>query len=236
MENTTKLSRQSRRVVLDDSTMREGEQAPGVSFSPAEKVTLARELQSLGIPMCEVGIPAMGGIEGEAVEAVVRENLDIRLVGWNRGRREDLDESFALGLTSVHIGLPASDHHLKRRLGKSRAWVIETMQELVEYATSTGGWVSVSAEDAGRADLEFLVAYARAVEEAGAARMRVSDTVGILDPFGTYELFDTLVAEVPGLAFEAHMHNDFGFATANTFAAVRAGAQHAQGTVNGLGD
>lgn len=223
-------------VLLEDSTMREGEQSPGVSFTADQKVQIAKHLVALGVRACEIGTPAMGGPEGEAVDALVGANLDIQLIGWNRGRRSDLEDSFRHGLSSVHIGLPASDHHLDRKFNKTRGWVIETMQENVAFAKEKGAWVSVSAEDSGRADLEFLVEYARAVRDAGADRMRVSDTVGVLNPTRTRQLFETLTAEVEGLAFQAHMHNDFGLATANVLAAVEGGAEHVHATINGLGD
>lgn len=216
--------------------MREGEQSPGVSFTAAEKVRIAELLVGLGVTACEIGTPAMGGPEAEAVDALIAASLDIQLIGWNRGRRSDLETSLGHGLTSVHIGLPASDHHLDRKFKQSRDWVIATMQENVAFAKEGGAWVSVSAEDSGRADIDFLVEYARAVREAGADRMRVSDTVGVLNPYKAEELFRTLTTEVEGLAFQAHMHNDYGLATANVLAAVRGGAKHVHATLNGLGD
>jgi homocitrate synthase NifV len=221
--------------LLEDTTLREGEQSPGVAFTVEEKVTIARLLTDIGVRALEVGTPAMGGPEEVAIRALVAAGLDVRLIGWNRGRRSDLEASFACGLGAVHIGLPSSDDHIVNKFGKSRAWVIEVMQELVAYAKGHGAWVSVSAEDVGRANLEFLVQYARAVEAAGADRMRLSDTVGVLDPFRAAELFRLLSSEVR-IPLQAHMHNDFGLATANTLAAVRGGARHLHVTVNGLGE
>src|SRR5262249_38686994 len=149
-------------------------------------------LEDIGVRALEMGTAAMGGPEEEAVRALVGANLRMRLIGWNRGRRSDLDRSFACGVDSVHIGLPASDAHIERKFGRSREWVIATMQELVAFAKGQRAWVSISAEDVGRADADFLIAYARAVAEAGADRMRLSDTVGVLDPFRTRELFRRL--------------------------------------------
>lgn len=223
-------------LFLEDSTMREGEQSPGVSFTAKQKVMIAEALQEFGVAACEVGTPAMGGPEAEAIKALTEADLDIKLIGWNRGVKADLQASFDIGLDAVHIGLPASDKHLVDKFGRSRDWVIGVMQELVAFAKDQDAWVSVSAEDSGRADVEFLVEYATAVRDAGADRMRVSDTVGILDPVRAGDLFSTLTMEVPGLDLQAHMHNDYGLATANTFAAVRAGARHVHGTINGLGD
>lgn len=221
-------------LMLEDSTLREGEQSPGVAFSPEEKVEIARRLDTLGVHALEVGTAAMGGPEEDAIKRLIDAKLGLKLIGWNRGRKSDLEASFACGLDAVHIGLPSSDHHLEQKFGKSRAWVIETMGELVAYAKSQGAWVSVSAEDAARADREFLVEYARAVKDAHADRLRISDTIGILRPQTARETF-AAVAEV-GIPLQAHMHNDFGLATANTLAAVEGGAQHVHFTVNGLGE
>jgi homocitrate synthase NifV len=224
-----------RGVLVEDTTLREGEQSPGVAFSPAEKLTIARLLAGIGIQAIEVGTPAMGGPEAEAIKALVAADLPLRLIGWNRGRRSDLEASFACGVDSVHIGLPSSDHHIEQKFKKTRAWVVETMQELVAFAKERGAWVSVSAEDVGRADVEFLVDYAKAAAAAGADRLRMSDTIGILNPFSARDLF-AAVATNAGLPLQAHMHNDYGLATANTLAAVRGGAEHVHVTVNGLGE
>jgi homocitrate synthase NifV len=221
-------------LMLEDSTLREGEQSPAVAFSSEEKVEIAHRLDALGIHALEVGTAAMGGPEEDAIKRLLDANLSLKLIGWNRGRKSDLEASFACGLGAVHIGLPSSDHHLERKFGKTRAWVVETMQELVAYAKSQGAWVSVSAEDAARADRDFLVEYARAVKDAHADRLRISDTIGILRPETARDTF-AAVAEV-GIPLQAHMHNDYGLATANTLAAVEGGAQHVHFTVNGLGE
>lgn len=222
-------------LLIEDTTLREGEQSPGVAFSTDEKVEIVRLLNELGVRAIEVGMPAMGGPEAEAIKQLVSRGLPARLIGWNRGIRSDLDASFECGVDSVHIGLPASDHHLEQKFEKSREWVVETMQELVAYAKEQGAWVSVSAEDVGRADAEFLVEYAKATAEAGADRLRLSDTVGVLDPFKAFELFRLISGSVT-LPLQAHMHNDYGLATANTLAAVKGGARHIHVTVNGLGE
>lgn len=222
-------------LMLEDSTLREGEQSPGVAFSVEEKVTIAKMLQYIGMHALEVGTPAMGGPEEKAIRKMVGEGLKIRLIGWNRGKKSDLEASFDCGLSSVHIGLPSSDHHLDKKFKKSREWVIETMQELIGFAKGQGAWVSVSAEDSGRADIDFLVKYANAAKEAGADRIRLSDTIGVLNPFKTFDMIKRVVDNVD-IPVQVHMHNDFGLATANTLAGVSAGAKHVHVTVNGLGE
>ncbi|HXG60852.1 MAG TPA: homocitrate synthase [Planctomycetota bacterium] len=221
--------------ILEDTTLRDGEQAPGVAFRVEEKVAIARLLDRLGVPMIEVGIPAMDGDEAEAIRRIVGLGLRARLVGWNRGRREDLEKSFDLGLRCVHIGLPASSKLLEEGLRKDRAWLLRTMSELVQWARSRAEFVSLSAEDVCRADPAFLVEYARVARDSGADRLRMSDTVGLATP-ERYAALVSRVLEATGLPVMVHAHNDFGLAVANTLAGIRAGAAYAHVTVNGIGE
>lgn len=220
---------------LEDSTLREGEQSPGVSFTVEEKVNIAKMLDEIGVSAIEVGTPIMGGKEKESIKKILDLNLNAKIICWNRGRKEDIQESIDVGADSIHIGLPTSKNHLEKKFKKDKNWLITTMQELVSFAKDHGLWVSVSAEDSGRTDIEFLKEYVKAVNEAGADRIRCSDTVGVLDPFKSYKLFSevTKVSEIPIMA---HMHNDFGLATANSLAAIEGGASHVHFTVNGLGE
>ncbi|WP_161380183.1 homoaconitate hydratase [Staphylococcus hominis] len=220
---------------LEDSTLREGEQSPGISFSIEEKVNIAKQLDAIGVTAIEVGTPIMGGMEKEAIKKIIDLNLNSRIICWNRGKKEDIDSSISVGATSIHIGLPTSDNHLKEKFKKDRKWLIDTMKELVQYAKSKNLWVSVSAEDCGRTDIDFLKEYIIEVNKAGADRIRCSDTVGVLDPFSSYNLFKE-VTSVSDIPIMAHMHNDFGLATANTLAAINGGAKHVHFTVNGLGE
>lgn len=222
-------------VIVEDTTLRDGEQAPGVAFSVEEKVEIARGLDRLGVPMIEVGIPAMGGDEAEAIRRIVALGLRAKLVGWNRGRKEDVEASFALGLTHVHVGLPASKELLEGGLKRDRGWLLRTMAEMVGWAKTRAAFVSLSAEDVCRADPEFLVEYARVAKGAGADRLRMSDTVGLATP----ERYASLVARVvegADIPVMVHAHNDFGLAVANTLAGIRAGATYAHVTVNGIGE
>jgi len=222
-------------VLIEDTTLREGEQAPGVCFTTEEKVTIARMLADAGIPAIEVGTPAIGGPEREAIEELVGLGLPTLLIGWNRAVRSDVQASLACGLTAVHIAMPSSDRQIRDKFQMGRHNALDNMRALVGFAKSEGAWVSVGAGDVGHADPQFLVEYACAVEEAGADRFRLSDTIGILDPFSTHDLVGSLVRHV-AIPIQVHMHNDFGLATANTVASVRAGAKHVQVTVNGLGE
>lgn len=220
---------------LEDTTLREGEQSPGVSFTVEEKINIAKRLDEIGVSAIEVGTPIMGGKEKEAIKEILNLNLNAKIICWNRGKKEDIQESIDVGADSIHIGLPTSKNHLEKKFKKDKNWLITTMQELVAFAKSHGLWVSVSAEDSGRTDIEFLKEYVKAVNEAGADRIRCSDTVGVLDPFKSYELFSE-VTSVSKIPIMAHMHNDFGLATANSLAAIKGGASHIHFTVNGLGE
>jgi homocitrate synthase NifV len=221
--------------IIEDTTLRDGEQAPGLAFSVEEKAAIAAMLDRVGVPMIEVGIPAMGGDECQSIRRIQALGLKARLVGWNRGKREDLEASFDLGLTHVHIGLPVSKELLEGGLRRDRSWLLGTLEELVGYAKSRCEFVSLSAEDVCRAEPEFLVEYARAARQAGADRLRMSDTIGLATPARYAELVRRVI-EQAGIPVMVHAHNDFGLAVANTLAGLAAGARYCHVTVNGIGE
>lgn len=224
-------------VLIEDSTLREGEQTPGVAFNEYQKQQILEHLAKANIKYAEVGIPVMGSVEFEAIKSLSQKSHLPTLIGWNRGIKSDLDRTFEAGLKALHIGLPSSDIHIKEKFKKDHNWVIETAIELVEYAKSQGAeFISVSAEDMGRADMEFLKKYAKALDEAGASRMRLSDTVGCLTPSKVSNIVNVLKQEVNNLDFQLHMHNDFNLALGNVLAGLDAGAKQVHVTVNGLGD
>lgn len=226
-----------RQILIEDSTLREGEQTPGVAFSEFQKRRILEGLAEANVKYAEVGIPVMGSIEFNAIKKLAEEPGLPKLIGWNRGVKEDLNRTFEAGLDALHIGLPSSDIHIKDKFNKDYHWVIETAVELIEYAKSQGAtFISVSAEDMGRANIEFLKSYAKALEQAGASRMRLSDTVGCLTPNKVFEIVKTLRSEVKQLDFQLHMHNDFNLALANVLAGLEAGAGQVHVTINGLGD
>lgn len=222
-------------IQLVDCTLRDGEQAPGVAFSTAEKVEIARLLDLAGVGQIEAGTPAMGEIEQEAIRAMVAQGLSARISTWNRLLPRDVEASLACGVKLVHVSVPASDIHLYTILRKSRSWVLGAIKEVVVGARARGLEVTVGAEDASRADLEFLVAIGQAAAGAGAVRLRYADTVGALEPFRAFRELAYLRQRC-GLELEFHGHNDFGLALANTLAAARAGVKYLDVTVLGLGE
>lgn len=218
-----------------DTTLRDGEQAPGVAFTAAEKLAIATALDAAGIEKLEAGIPAMGPAECEALRRISAAGLRADIVGWCRATRPDIEAAVAAGLTSVHLTIPVSDLHLNRKLGRDRAWARRQVRDCAAAALDQGCTASVGFEDASRADDEFVIDLAGELRQLGVTRLRWADTAGVLEPFGARRRLARLVDAVPG-PWEIHAHDDFGLATANTLAAVLAGFSWVSTTVAGLGE
>lgn len=225
----------NKKVTIVDTTLRDGEQTAGVVFANAEKILIAEMLSDLGVDQLEVGIPTMGGDEKSAIKEIVRRNLKSSIMAWNRAVISDIDQSIDCGVDAVAISISVSDIHIQHKLKTSREWVLENMIKSVEYAKKNGLYVSVNGEDASRADKEFLVQFITEAKKAGADRFRYCDTVGIMEPFKLYDDIKYL-HDKTGFDIEMHTHNDFGMATANALAGIKAGASHVGVTVNGLGE
>ena len=222
-------------IILEDTTLRDGEQTPGVAFSKETKTRILDALIDIGVTSVEIGIPAIGGEELEFIYSVRERQDEARLVVWHRGIRQDVENSLDMGFRAVHIGLPTSGLHLAASVRKDRAWLLETARSLVEMAKDRGAFVSISAEDLARTEPGFLQEYAGTVAAAGADRLRLSDTVGLLSP-EEYGGRVALVGEACDIDLQCHAHNDFGLGLANTIAGLQAGARYFHVTVNGIGE
>jgi len=221
--------------ILVDTTLRDGEQTAGVVFSNQEKLRIGKMLNNLGIHQIEAGVPVMGGDEKEYIKELVSYNLPASIMAWNRVNIEDIKHSLDCGVDAVAISVSTSDIHINHKLQTSREWVLEKMARAVEFAKNHDLYISVNAEDASRSDMDFLIKFAQQARSAGADRLRFCDTIGVLEPFKTYDIISELIDKT-GMDIEMHTHNDFGMATANALAGLKAGARFVGVTVNGLGE
>ena len=224
-------------VKIDDTTLRDGEQTAGVVFANKEKVRIAKLLDEIGIDQIEAGIPAMGGDERDVIEEIAHLGLRSSVLGWTRANTNDIKTTLETGVDAIAISLATSDIHIETKLQKDRPWVLSTISEAVAFAKAHNPdtYVSVNAEDASRTELGFLVEYAKAAKAEGADRLRFCDTIGLMEPFRTYQVIKAL-REESGLEIEMHTHNDFGMAVANAIAGIHAGATWVNVTVGGLGE
>lgn len=226
-----------KRIKFCDTTLRDGEQAAGVVFSPDEKREIARQLAMAGVEQAEIGIPAMGEEEREVIRSIVEMGLPMKLSTWNRALKEDIDASLRTGVDWVHLTIPTSDLQMKAKLHMNRQEIVGLIRRAVAYAQRFGLEVSVGFEDASRAYTPFLMELVLMLYSDGIRRFRYADTVSMLQPVTIRERIRSLLSECPeDVELEVHCHNDFGLATANTLAALEAGAVWASTTVTGIGE
>ncbi|MFA4835573.1 MAG: homoaconitate hydratase [Dehalococcoidia bacterium] len=223
------------KVIVEDTTLRDGEQAPYVALAISEKLAIAQALDAIGVPMIEIGTPSMGGQEREFIEQAASMPFRAVLVGWNRAVLEDIKCSLDSGLKAVHIGAPVSEIRLKAGLNKDRTWLNREVPRLVQYCKERDVFVSVGAEDVSRSSPGHVLEFARCVKDAGADRIRLCDTLGVYHPFRYHDLVKAVVEEI-GIDVQVHAHNDLGLAMANVIAGVEGGAKYVQTTVNGWGE
>lgn len=231
------------RVLIFDTSLRDGEQSPGCSMTQPEKLRLARALADLGVDVIEAGFPAASRGDWEAVNEIAREVRGPIIAGLARCNREDIDKAWSAVRDAehprIHVFLATSAIHREHKLNMAKAEIIHTAVQGVRYARSLCSDIEFSPEDASRTELDFLREVVEAVIEAGATTINVPDTVGYTIPEEFHEVFTYLKRNVRGaenVRFSVHCHNDLGMAVANSLAAIRAGARQVECTINGIGE
>lgn len=223
------------KIFLFDTTLRDGEQTPGVSLTPENKLQIAKQIDRLGVDIIEAGFPITSKGEIEAVKLITQEKLNAEICALARTSIKDIDVALGCGVDSIHTFIATSDIHLEYKLKMSREEVLEKAIKAVEYCKSKNVIVEFSAEDATRSDLTYLKEVFKAVCIAGADRIDIPDTVGVMTP----EKMAILVSDIKkvvSVPISIHCHNDYGLAVANTIAGLNAGATTAHVSVNGLGE
>jgi homocitrate synthase NifV len=218
-----------------DTTLRDGEQAPGVVFSLADKIRIAQLLDEVGIHEIEIGTPAMGDKEISDIKTLCNIGFNFKTLAWCRASKYDIYFARQAGTQGIHLSFPVSDL-LLQSVDKSRNWIKSQMKEFIQMAAESAEYVTVGAQDASRADINFLKEFVSQATNYGASRIRLADTVGILHPLSTSNLVKQIREVDPHIPLEIHAHNDLGMATANTISAFMAGANCLSTTINGLGE
>jgi len=223
--------------IVHDSTLREGEQTPGVIFSIEDKLKIAKKLDEVGIQQIEAGFPAASEKQRKCIESLVDLNLDAQLSAFARAKKEDIDAVADVGADGIVVSLSISPYHREYKFGgMSKETYLEKLTDMISYAESYGLFIIYSAEDTTREnDLNFLKKAYKTAEEAGADRARVVDTLGCASPNGMAFLVKE-IGNAIDIPIEVHCHNDLGLALANSLASVEAGASTVSTSVNGLGE
>lgn len=220
--------------------MREGEQTPGVVFSEEWRVRIAKALSDAGVHMIEVGDPNVAPDIKSAIKRIVSlkkaGDISSEIVVHSRAVKQDLETAASLEPDRVAVFYGVSDIHLRHKHRKTREEALQIIAEMVSLVKSHGVKVRFTAEDASRADLDYLIQVVKTAREAGADRVSIADTVGVFTPDRAREVFSKVKSAVPDVGLDIHAHNDFGMAVANSLAATEGGADVVHVTVNGLGE
>jgi 2-isopropylmalate synthase len=223
------------RVRIFDTTLRDGEQTPGVALSPEKKLVIAKKLDELGVDAIEAGFPIISEGEQQAIRLITKANLRSEICGLARTNKKDIDAAIDCGLNYIHTFIATSDIHLQYKLKMTREQALAKAIEAVEYGKAHGLQVEFSAEDATRTDRDFLRHVFSEVAKAKADRIDIPDTVGYSTPQYIAEITKDAI-EASKLPISVHCHNDFGLAVANAISGIQAGAQCAHVTINGIGE
>lgn len=223
-------------VEIFDTTLREGEQTPGVVFSPEEKMELAAALDEVGVHWVSVGYPAVSAAEQRAARRITQAGFGFKTAALSRTVAGDIDAAVDAGVDAISLILGGSDSHLKDKLKLTEAQACQVLEDSLRRCAEQGVLGGFALEDFSRTPLERMLRLFRVAEDAGAYLFFLPDTIGVLTPTSTYRLFRLVKAVFPRTPLALHCHNDLGLALANTLAGLEAGADQAQVTVDGVGE
>jgi len=222
-------------VRIFDTTLRDGEQTPGVSFTSEEKIHIAGQLDKLGVAIIEAGFPIASQSEKDNVKNIANLGLKAQICGLSRVIEKDIDACIDAEVDLIHTFVATSDIHLEHQMGKTREEMHKAAVKAVEYIKDHGFKCMFSPMDASRSDFDYLIGVLKDVEAAGADIINIPDTVGVIAP-PAMNMFISRIREQISIPLDMHCHNDFGLAVANSLAGVEAGASGIQVSVNGLGE
>jgi homocitrate synthase NifV len=234
MQRIAEEPQNPKRFIID-TTLRDGEQAPGCVFSRAEKIRIAVLLERAGVYQIEAGIPAMGKDEKDTILKIIEKRRNVRIAAWNRINRADIVHSFDCRPDIIHISVPVSIQHIYSKLRKDKKWLIDRLLECVSLVKDRGYALSVGFEDASRADLSFLRRLVKILEPFRPSLIRYADTLGLMRPSGITRAVGFLAGN-SSVPLGIHAHNDLGMAAANSLAAAKAGALYIDTTIFGIGE
>ncbi len=218
-----------------DTTLRDGEQSPGIALGTEEKLKIASLLDGLGVYEIEAGIPVLSDAEEECITRLVENKVNAKISVWSRMQVGDVKRSIRCKPDIIHIGMPVSYIQIYSKLKKNKSWVLKNILECVEIAKQDNVEVTVGFEDASRSDIGFMLSAIKELKSAGVTTIRIADTVGVLTPKRTKELVNTIKVN-SDMRIEMHVHNDLGMAVANSIVGARAGADLIDCTLFGIGE
>lgn len=223
------------RKYIVDTTLRDGEQSPGIELSMKEKLNIAKLLDEINVYEIEAGIPAMGKQETETIYKIVQNRQNSCISVWSRMHMDDIRKSIECCPDIIHIGAPVSYVQIYTKLKKNKVWFQKTLAQCVELAIRNGVEVTVGFEDSSRADIGFMLSITDMLKTIGVNTIRIADTVGVFTPNRTKEIVKTLL-EHTDIDIEIHVHNDIGMAVANSIEGAKAGAKYIDCTLFGIGE
>ncbi len=218
-----------------DTTLRDGEQSPGIALRIEDKVKIAMLLDEIGVYEIEAGVPCLSSTEAEGICRIIEKKKNAKISVWSRMNIDDVKKSIECKPDIIHIGTPVSYIQIYSKLKKNKAWVQKSVLDCVEVARNSNIEVTVGLEDASRSDIGFILSLIRELKNAGVSTIRVADTVGILTPNRTKEIVETIKANTD-IKIEMHIHNDLGMAVANSIIGAKAGADFIDCTLFGIGE